>query len=35
MDDGGAGVEATEPEGVWEPEEGPCTGVGAPGSRLA
>lgn len=35
MEDGGAGVEATEPEGVQEPEEAPWTGDGAPGSRPA
>lgn len=35
MEDGGAGVEATEPEGVWEPEEGPWTGVGPSESRPA
>jgi hypothetical protein len=35
MKDRGAGVEATEPEGVWEPEAAPWTGDGTPGSRLA
>lgn len=35
MEDGGAGVGATEPEGVWEPEEAPRTGDAAPGSRPA
>lgn len=35
MEDGGAEVGATEPEGVWEPEEAPRTGDAAPGSRPA